>query len=144
MKNFLRERTLSFYLRLVVIILALVPLFYMGTRLTIETEYVGALICGVLGIAAHIAVLFLEKKSWVDYLELAGTICLTVELGMFLAGGCLSVVDYIYGINFWGDATQVPSIIGYGVVLFVGMVLSVVISYLGKAYEKDKVDATKA
>lgn len=135
--RFLKSRTISFYLRIVAAVLALVPLFYMGTRITIESEYIGAIVCGVLGIAVHIAAFFFEGKSWSDYMQLAGTILLAAEFSIFLSGGALSVVDYIYGINFWGDSTQMFAIIGYGIVLFIGAALSVAACYMRSAYEKE-------
>lgn len=139
--KFFKERTLSFYLRLAVIVMALVPIFYMCTRLTIETEYVAAVVFGIIAVVAHIAALVFEKQSWVDFLEIVGTLCLAAELGMFAVGGMLSVVDFLYKINFWGDPTQVPAIFGFGAVLAVGMLLSIAVCFLRKAYERKAADA---
>lgn len=135
-KEFIKSRTISFYLRAAALVLAIVPLFYMGARSTIETEYVTALVFGVLAVAAHAVTFVFENKSWSDYIELAASIFVAAEFSVFLTGGVLSVVDYIYGINFWGDATQVPAIIGYGVVLFISAALSIACCFMSKAYEK--------
>ena len=50
----------------------------------------------------------------------------------FANGGVLSVADYVAGINLFGDASQVPAIMTYGVMLLCGEILSIIDCFICK------------
>ena len=61
---------------------------------------------------------------------------MALAFASFLSGGVLSIADYIAGINLFGDATQVPAIVTYSIILFCGMLLSIVDCFVYKGAPK--------
>lgn len=135
--EFLKSRTVSFYLRAAAAVLAFVPVIYTAMRLTDSACYIGCLVCALLAVAAQIALAFTEAKGWSDFIEIAAVVLTAAELSLFVAGGVLDAVDYIFEIDFWGDATQFGAILAYTVVLTVATALGIASSFMRKAYEKD-------
>lgn len=66
----------------------------------------------------------------------AGAAFMALAFTSFLSGGVLSIADYIAGINLFGDATQVPAIVTYSIILFCGMVLSIIDCFVYKESPK--------
>lgn len=137
--EFLKSRPVSFYLRLAATVLAFVPIVYMATRIEIEPKYIGAVVCAALAVAAHVALMFTENRQWSDFIEIAVAALTAAEFSLFIAGGVLDVVDYVFQINFWGEASQFGSILTYAIIIFISMGLSVASCFMNKAYEKKSV-----
>lgn len=129
-KKMLQERPVRFCLRIVMILLAGIPVFYMTGLAGSIKEYPWAIGFSVLGIIVEALLLFLPDKKYSDYIMIVGAVTLALAFSFFLMGGVLSVADYIAGVNFWGDATQFSSIVTYGVMLFGSACLSVVSCYI--------------
>lgn len=134
--EFLKSRPVSFYLRLAATVLAFVPIVYMATRIETEPKYIWAVVCAALAVAAHVALMFTENRAWSDFIEIAVAALIAAEFSLFVAGGVLDVVDYVFQINFWGDASQFGSIVAYAIIIFISMGLSVASCFMNKAYEK--------
>lgn len=124
-KSILANNSVSFYLRILSSVLAIVPVFYIVAMIKGITEYPYALCFIVLGVATEIALLFIKNKKISDFLAIAGTAFLALAMSFFLLGGVLSIADYVEGINFFGDASQFPAIMIYTSSLFISSALSV-------------------
>lgn len=135
--EFVKSRSLIFWLRVVTMIFAVAPIVYMIGRIEFERKYLISVILAGLAFVAQILSCVFEKKRGGDYIELAGVILLCAEFAVFISAGILSIVDFIYGINFWGDATQFPFILTFGLLLLAATVISVVCCFLGKTNEKN-------
>ncbi len=135
--EFLKSRPISFYLRIAAAILAFVPIFYMATRIGADVKFIWAIVCAALAVAAQVALACTESKRWSDFIEITAVLLIAAEFALFVSGGVLDAVDYIFQINFWGDASQFGSILAYAIIIFVGMALSVASCFMSKAYEKN-------
>ena len=129
-KRMLHEKPVSFCLRIMMILLAAIPIFYMAGLSGSIKEYPWAIGFSVLGIIAEVLLFLLPDKKYSDYIMIGGAAVLALAFSFFLMGGVLSIADYIAGVNFWGDATQFSSIVTYGVMLFGSACLSVVSCYM--------------
>ncbi len=130
--NFFKGRTVSFYLKVAIAVLLVIPSVYMGMRIPVQHKYIWPLICVLLGLAAEVLAIIFEDKKYGDYIELAGVIIISAEFGLFMSSSILDIVDYVYGINFWGDASQFPFVVLYGSILGVGTLISIVLCFLKK------------
>ncbi|MBO4990377.1 MAG: hypothetical protein J6D37_08615 [Clostridia bacterium] len=135
--EFVKSRSWIFWLRIVMMVFAVAPIVYMIGRSGVESKYILSVVFAGLALVAQILACVFEKKRGGDYIELAGVVLLCSEFATFLSAGILSIVDFIYGINFWGDATQFPFILIFGLLLLAATVISVVCCFLGKTNEKN-------
>lgn len=140
MIEFLKSKSIGFYLRAAAVILSVIPVFYMAVIASVE--YVAGLVFVLAGIAALIVSLVFDGKMIGKYVGLAGSAALSVGFALFAVGSCLSVIDYIYNIVMWGDAKQFPFIMTFGVFLLVGTGLSIASCWLvgSKNAEKQNMD----
>ncbi len=129
MMEFFKNKTTAFYLRLAVIVLSIIPIFYaanVGSPMKeVPKEYTGTIICLIVGILLSVLELFLDGNRYCGYVALATSAVLSLAFMFFLSGGLLSIIDYVHKIIMWGDATQFGSIVLNASVLFVGMSLSI-------------------
>ncbi|MDE6260540.1 MAG: hypothetical protein K2M42_06725 [Oscillospiraceae bacterium] len=124
------KRSVKSCLGIVSAVLAVVPIVYLVGHAGKIAEYPAVIVFAVLGALAEIAAIFARGKHLGDYIDLVGGILLSLAFALFLRGGALSIADYFARVNFWGDATQFPAIMGYSGVFFLSMVLGVVNCYL--------------
>lgn len=110
-------RPAEFYVRILSLILTVVPVFYIASHMSKLSEYPWSLAFLICGVITDVVLLFLPGKVFSSYLALISAVWKALALSFFLLGGVLSVVDYIYGISLFGDASQFSAIVGYGVVL---------------------------
>lgn len=90
-------------------------------------------------IAALIAALVLEAvevfmdKSWTIWLKIAKTIMLALALGIFVSSVevVLSFTDYIFKIDYWGNA----DLVSYVITAAVFMILSIIAAVVGCFFE---------
>lgn len=129
-KKDLSRKPIHVYFNVVLILLAVIPIFYMVSLASKIPEYPWAIGFTILGIITESLLLAFPKKWFSDYIMIAGALILSAAFSSFLMGGVLSIADYIAGVNFWGDATQVPAIITYSCMLFFSACLSVVNCYI--------------
>lgn len=132
--DYLKNRTVGFWLRVAAIVFAIVPMFYManvgGVWQEVPSYYTVGLVFLIFGVVALIVSLVFDGKKMNSYLMLAGCVCLSAAFSLFAAGSVLSVVDYVYNIVMWGDGSQFPAIISFGIVLLMGTGTSIAACWL--------------
>lgn len=138
MKKLFADNPLSFLLRAIATVLMILPVIYIVGHMAAVSEYKKALVFILLAVLAEILTVIFDKKFWCDFLHVAGAIFMALTFASFLSGGVLSIADYIAGINLFGDASQVPAIVTYSIILFCGTVLSIVDCFIFKGALKQK------
>lgn len=126
MKKLFTNISLSLLLRAVAVILSVIPIIYVAGHMSSVPEYTKTLIFIPLAVLTEVLSVIFSRKFWCDYLHVAGAIFMALAFASFMSGGVLSIADYIAGINLFGDATQVPAIITYGIILFCGTILTII------------------
>ncbi len=119
MNNFFNFKKVSAYLFIVSLILAIVPVIYVLGKVNTVSEYLPTLIFIALSVAVDLAIVFLPVKIAKDILLIISALLKSLAFSFFMLGGVLSLADYIAKINLFGDASQVPFIIIYGVALLI-------------------------
>lgn len=132
MKKITSEISVSFILRGIAVILMIIPIFYTAAHASNIPQYKRTLVYIVLAVLAEVLTVVFAKKSWNDYIHVAGSVLMAFAFASFANGGVLSVADYVAGINLFGDASQVPAIMTYGVMLLCGVVLSIIDCFICK------------
>ncbi len=79
-----------------------------------------------LGIVIDIVMIFFDS----DYLAVAATACYAVGMVKVLTGNVGSFVDSLQGINMFGDASQVTTLIIMAVIDGVAVILMIIASFL--------------
>ena len=66
-----------------------------------------------------------------NILVLAKVVAMSVAFGFFATGNdvVLSFVDFIFGIDFWGNADLIPQILKVGISMLLGILLSVIMCF---------------
>lgn len=137
MKKVTSEISASLILRVIAVILMIIPVFYITGHVANIPEYRRTLIYIPLAVLAEILTVVFAQKSWNDYIHVAGSILMSFAFVSFANGGVLSVADYVAGINLFGDASQVPAIMVYGVILLCGVIVSIIECFICKEFPKD-------
>lgn len=98
----------------------------------VPEEYKPALICLIIGLLFQIGSIIMNvyEIKYSNYMRLIVAVMITLAMSLFASGSVLSVVDKIYNIVMWGDATQFPKIIGFGVCLLLGTIADIVVCWL--------------
>lgn len=129
MTEFFKNKTIGFYIRIAVVILAVIPIFYaanVGNPMKeVPLEYTGTIVCLIIGILLSVAELFLDGNRYCCYIALVVSVVFSLAFMFFLSGGLLSVIDYIHKIIMWGDATQFKAIMANGLILIICVGLSI-------------------
>jgi len=126
------ENSASLVLRGIAVILMIIPVFYTAAHVSSILQYKRTLIYIVLAVLAEVLTVVFAQKSWNDYIHVAGSALMAFAFASFANGGVLSVADYVAGINLFGDASQVPAIMTYGVMLLCGVILSIIDCFICK------------
>ncbi len=132
MQQMKRKGIMSFILSLAQILLAAIPLIYQFQMAEKISEYTCSIAASCIGILAITLLWLTRQRILCDYLQIAGTVFIAVGLCFFMAGGVLSLADWISDVNFWGDATQAPAIITYGCMMVCSTATGVVNCYIKK------------
>ena len=132
MRKITSENSASLVLRGIAVILMIIPVFYTAAHVSSIPQYKRTLIYIVLAVLAEILTVVFALKSWIDYIHVAGSALMAFAFASFANGGVLSVADYVAGINLFGDASQVPAIMTYGVMLLCGVILSIIDCFICK------------
>lgn len=132
MNALLKKKTSGFYVILVSAAAAVISLVRYGTwapaHNAMDTTIAAALVIGI------VLNLILTVKDE-DILVVISVVCYSYALFRHLANQVGSFVDSFQGINMFGDATQVGTIISIAVVMAVGAVLSIIAAFMRR--EKD-------
>lgn len=132
MRKIISENSASLVLRGIAVILMIIPVFYTTAHVSSIPQYKRTLIYIVLAVLAEVLTVVFAQKSWNDYIHVAGSALMAFAFASFANGGVLSVADYVAGINLFGDASQVPAIMTYGVMLLCGVILSIIDCFICK------------
>lgn len=132
MRKITSENSVSLVLRGIAVILMIIPVFYTAAHVSSIPQYKRTLIYIVLAVLAEVLTVVFAQKSWNDYIHVAGSALMAFAFASFANGGVLSVADYVAGINLFGDASQVPAIMTYGVMLLCGVILSIIDCFICK------------
>lgn len=132
MRKITSENSASLVLRGIAVILMIIPVFYTSAHVSSILQYKRTLIYIVLAVLAEVLTVVFAQKSWNDYIHVAGSALMAFAFASFANGGVLSVADYVAGINLFGDASQVPAIMTYGVMLLCGVILSIIDCFICK------------
>ena len=132
MRKITSENSASLVLRGIAVILMIIPVFYTAAHVSSILQYKRTLIYIVLAVLAEVLTVVFAQKSWNDYIQVAGPALMAFAFASFANGGVLSVADYVAGINLFGDASQVPAIMTYGVMLLCGVILSIIDCFICK------------
>lgn len=132
MRKIISENSASLVLRGIAVILMIIPVFYTAAHVSSIPQYKRTLIYIVMAVLAEVLTVVFAQKSWSDYIHVAGSALMAFAFASFANGGVLSVADYVAGINLFGDASQVPAIMTYGVMLLCGVILSIIDCFICK------------
>lgn len=132
MLNFLKKQPISFYLIIIGCLLVLIPTFYMIPNYIKTPDFVGGYLLSVIFVFAFIVIrvgaLFIKNKRIANYIALLVFVMLCFAFALYLQGSILSTIDHIFNIVMWGDPTQFPSIVIFGILFLLG-VLSNLVSF---------------
>lgn len=131
-KKLFAGNLLSFLFRGVATVLTIIPVIYIVGHMAAVPEYKKALVFILLAVVTEVLTVIFAEKFWCDFIHVAGAVFIGLTFALFLSGGVLSIADYIAGINLFGDATQVPAIVTYSIILFCGMVLAIADCFIFK------------
>ena len=127
MSEMLKEKAIGFYFLVVTAVIGIVSLvrfaLWAPSHHTMDLVIVAALVMGIV-----LNVLLLIKDN--DYLIILMTACYSVVTVKVLTDSVGSFVDAFQGINMFGDASQVGMIISISAVMGVGVLLSIIASFL--------------
>jgi hypothetical protein len=122
-------KAVGFYFVIVAAVLAVVSLvrFLMWAPQNNASDMliVAALVVGLIA-----DVVMLVKD--IAYLNTIATACYSIAAVKIFTDSVGSFVDAFQGINMFGDATQVGTIISIGVVMWIGVLVSIIASFLKK------------
>ena len=138
MRKIISENSASLVLRGIAVILMIIPVFYTAAHVSSIPQYKRTLIYIVMAVLAEVLTVVFAQKSWSDYIHVVGSALMAFAFASFANGGVLSVADYVAGIKLFGDASQVPAIMTYGVMLLCGVILSIIDCFIYKDIPKEK------
>lgn len=121
------KRALGFYFIVLAGILAIVSvvrfLLWAPAHNCMDYIIVGSLIIGIL-----LDIILVLKEN--AYLKILATICYSIAGVKVLTNSVGSFVDAFQGINMFGDATQVGTIVSIAAVIMISIVLSISAGFL--------------
>ncbi len=127
MSEILKEKAIGFYFLLVTAVIGIVSLvrfaLWAPSHNTMDLVIVAALVIGIV-----LNGILLIKDN--DYLIILMTACYSVVTVKVLTDSVGSFVDAFQGINMFGDASQVGTVISISAVMGVGVLLSIIASFL--------------
>jgi hypothetical protein len=128
MKNFLRNKSVGFYLGLgagIVGLAALITYLIYGVRNTFNY-----LVLSLLIVYLVIDVLYCLRGY--EFLPLLAAIVAATVLAAFFYEIYGTFIDYFNQVNFWGDVTQLGIIMTFMIMVFIGLLVWIVECFLGR------------
>lgn len=128
----LKEKAVGFYLVILAGIISIISLIrflmWAPKHGSMDAVIVAALAAGLI-----LDIILILKDN--DYLVVAATACYSIAVIKLLTNSVGSFVDAFQGIQMFGDATQVSTIISISKVMAVGVLLSVIASFMKRVKE---------
>ncbi|TCL57308.1 hypothetical protein EDD76_109171 [Kineothrix alysoides] len=132
MKELLAKKTIGYYIVILAGILGLVSVIRFLLWAPNHGGMDGIIVVGlVLGLGIDILLIFKDN----NYFVILATICYSVAVMQLLTNSVGSFVDVLQGINMFGDASQVGSIVSISVVILVCVLLSVLAGFFKRIKE---------
>lgn len=132
MKELLAKKAIGYYIVVLAGILGLVSIIRFLLWAPNNGGMDGIIIAGlILGLGIDILIMFKDS----NYFVILATVCYSVAMMRLLTNSVGSFVDAFQGINMFGDATQVGSIISISVVILICAVLSVLAGFFKRIKE---------
>lgn len=132
MTELLSEKAVGFYFTAAAAIAAVISIIrfsiWASSSNNMDAVILAALIVGLL-----IDIVLIFKDS--DYLIILTTVFYSISVFKLLVNSVGSFVDAFQGINMFGDATQVSTIISISIVMLVSVILSIIASFLKRIKE---------
>lgn len=132
MKEKWSTKAVGFYFVVLAAVAALISLIrfliWAPGHSAMDAVIAAALIAGIL-----LDILLMVKDN--DYLTIAATAMYSIAAVRLLTNSVGSFVDAFQGINMFGDATQVNTIISISTMMAAGVVLSILASFLKRVKE---------
>lgn len=132
MNTLLKKKTLGFYVILVSAAAAVISLVRYGiwapAHNAMDITIAAAL---VIGIVLNLVLTIKDE----DILVVVSVVCYSYALFRHMANQVGSFVDSFQGINMFGDATQVGTIISIATLMAVGVVLSIIAAFMRREKE---------
>ncbi len=123
----LKNKAAGFYFAIIACVIGIISMirFVMWAPKHNSMDYI-IIAALVIGIVLDIVLMVREYSI----LKVLATACYSVAAVKILTDSVGSFVDAFQGINMFGDATQVGTIISIAAVMFVGVLLSIISSFL--------------
>jgi len=123
----LKNKAAGFYFAIIACVIGIISMirFVMWAPKHNSMDYI-IIAALVIGIVLDIVLMVREYSI----LKVLTTACYSVAAVKILTDSVGSFVDAFQGINMFGDATQVGTIISIAAVMFVGVLLSIISSFL--------------
>ena len=132
MKEKLGTKAVGFYFTVLAALLGIISVirFVMwgSAHDTLDTVTILALIVAIV-----LDIILMVKDN--DYLVIAATACYSIAAVKLLTDSVGSFVDAFQGINIFGDASQVGTIISISAVMGVSILLSIISGFLKRVKE---------
>ena len=132
MNTWLKNKTIGFYVILAAAAAAVISLVRYGiwapAHNTMDATVAAALVIGI------VLNLILTARDE-DILVVISVACYSYALFRHLTNQVGSFVDSFQGINMFGDATQVGTIVSIAIVMAVGAVLSIIAAFMRREKE---------
>lgn len=127
MKAILQKKSVGFYFVILAVLAAVISVIRFAVWAPGHKAMDGLILAGLIaGMAVDVIVLFRDN----DFLMILATACYSVALFRLLTNSVGSFVDAFQGINMFGDATQVGTILSISAVMAVSALLSIIAGFL--------------
>ncbi len=132
MKELLAKKAIGYYIVVLAGILGLVSIMRFLLWAPSGGGMDGIIIAGlVLGLGIDILLMFKDSNHFV----IIATVCYSVAMMRLLTNSVGSFVDAFQGINMFGDATQVGSIMSISILILICAVLSILAGFFKRIKE---------
>lgn len=132
MKEKLQTKSAGFYFVVLAVIAAVASvirfMMWAPKHNSMDGVIIAALAAGIV-----LDIVLMVKDN--DYVMVLSTICYSVAAVKILTDSVGSFVDAFQGINMFGDASQVNTIISIAVVMGISVLLSIIASFLKRVKE---------
>lgn len=132
MKELLAKKAIGYYIVVLTGILGLISIIRFLLWASQNSGMNSIIIAGlVLGVGIDILLIFKDS----NYFIILATICYSVAVMQLLTNSVGSFVDAFQGINMFGDASQVGSIISISIIIFICVLLSILAGFFKRIKE---------
>lgn len=132
MKKFLKNKSIGFYFLLLAVILACIStvrfLIWAPKHNSMDSLIMIALLVGIV-----LNIILFVKDS--EYVVILTTVCYSIAAIKLLTDSVGSFVDAFQGINMFGDAKQVGTILTTSIIILGSVLMSIVASFLKRVKE---------